>query len=130
MLIAVAASISIVLQMNSYLQIENNANFTLFLGQVMDCIALITMSTRLIVLSVSNNQQDTVYSQILIQNTAAIDVLLLAITENTVHWSDCSASRFLKEDIMPTVAYNLQGYDKFENLYDVLYNFQQEVIVT
>ena len=129
-MIEAGASISIMLQMNSYLELENNYNFTLFLGQVMDCIASITMASRLIVFSASNNQPYTVYSQILTQNTAMIDALMLNITENTVYWSDCSASRFLKEAIMPTVVYNLKDHYKFENLYDFLYNFQQEVMIT
>ena len=120
-------SISIMLQVNSYVQSENHCNFTMFLGQVMDCMASITMASRLIVFSAANNQPYTAYSQILLQKTSTIDVLLSDITDNLVYWSDCPASSFLNENIMPTAIYNKKGFYQLENLYDFLYTFQNQV---
>ena len=99
----------------------------MFLGQVMDCMASITMASRLIVFSASNNQPYTAYSQILLQKTSTIDVLLSDITDNLVYWSDCPASSFLNENIMPTAIYNKKGFYQLENLYDFLYTFQNQV---
>ena len=115
------------LQVNSYVKSENHCNFTMFLGQVMDCMASITMASRLIVFSAANNQPYTAYSQILLQKTSTIDVLLSDITDNLVYWSDCPASSFLKESIMPTANYNKKGFYQLENLYDFLYTFQNQV---
>ena len=114
-----------------YIEVQHDIqpNFTLFLGEVLDSVTLIAVASRSIELNYKRNISFDFFYTILLNNTSKIDNFLASIETNKNIWNDCESSAFLADNIMPTIALNVEDYYQNMNLYNFLVKYKQAVIL-
>lgn len=113
---------------NSVVVYESHTNFTAFLGKVLDSVALISFSSRILQINKRINISDAYYSDLFLETTALIPDLISEMDKNIEIWNGCSSLSFLKEKKMPVVFYHTQPHNELTNLDDFLIDLQSNVI--
>jgi hypothetical protein len=125
--VAIGTSLSILSTVIIGVDSQSISDYSIFLGNVLDCIASVSTTSRIIEIKYRQNKNYTADYKIFINKTDTIDQLLAELQVSQISWQSCTAGKFLSDDELPIIDMNNPSYYTKTNLYNFLFEFKSDV---